>query len=186
MLDRAAPRERDPRRQQPQLARRTTVFLLHGNGGGPVATGPQYRSCPAGLLIFSGRAGAGRTHHGHDLTMVASASSWRGRPHLRGRKFMQPPLLRRRGHRRALFRPLCSARHSSSIRCKRAGITRVALQASQHLPFTEQPSIVAEAIIWLFTKRACSSFHQRASYSRFSPSGKRRAFRRASARHSCL
>jgi len=39
----------------------------------------------------------------------------------------------RRGHRRALFRPLCSTRHSSSNRCKRAGITRVALQASQHL-----------------------------------------------------
>jgi hypothetical protein len=40
------------------------------------------------------------------------------------------------------------------------GVASVATPA-----FTEQPSIVAEAIIWPFAKRACSSFHQRASYS---------------------
>ncbi len=60
--------------------------------------------------------------------------------YFRGRKFMQPALLRRRGHRRA-FRPLCSARHSSSNRCKSAGITRVALQASQHLPLPSSQAL---------------------------------------------
>jgi hypothetical protein len=57
-----------------------------------------------------------------------------------GAAFMARPTARR-GHRRALFRPLCSARHSSSNRCKRAGITRVALQASQHLPLPSSQAL---------------------------------------------
>jgi hypothetical protein len=41
-----------------------------------------------------------------------------------------------------IFAPkLCSARHSSSSRCKRAGITRVALQASQHLPLPSSQAL---------------------------------------------
>jgi hypothetical protein len=68
-------------------------------------------------------------------------------------------------HRRALFSPIVLSAPfvEQPLQARGNNLRGVASVATP--AFTEQPSIVAEAIIWLFAKRACFSFHQRASYS---------------------